>query len=147
MVYLLVFSLVIVFTPWLLEWLSVTCVFIPLHTLDWVSWITRQYWRLSEFELCSSKESINFRLLTTSFLKNLCSTSRVLTFCFSAHISFFFHGKTVCGLGVRVLLFKERVASFSSSTCDDRMFKQWRQSFLMLWQRHPLGSSTHFRLD
>ena len=49
---LLVFSSVIVLTPWLLEWLSVTSVIIPLCSLDWVSWMTRQHWWLSKFELC-----------------------------------------------------------------------------------------------
>ena len=58
------FLLVIVLTPWLLEWLSVTSKFIPLCKLDWVSWMTRQHWRLSKFDLCSSKESIKFCLLT-----------------------------------------------------------------------------------
>ena len=51
-------SLVLVLTPWLLEWLSVTSVFTPLPTLDWLFWITRQDWWLSKFELCSSKKSI-----------------------------------------------------------------------------------------
>ena len=44
---------------------------------------------VNKFELCSSKESIKFCLLTTSFLKNLSSTSRHLTFYFSTHISSF----------------------------------------------------------
>ena len=55
-------------------------------SLDWVSWITRQDWLLSKFELCSSKGSINICLLTTPFFKNLFSTSCVLRFCFSAYI-------------------------------------------------------------
>ena len=38
-------------------------------------------------------------------------------------------GKTACGLGVRVLLFKEGVASFSSSTCHDYMLKQLISEF------------------
>ena len=33
-------------------------------------------------------------------------------------------GKTVLRFRVRVLLFKEGLASFSSSTCDDCVFKQ-----------------------
>ena len=69
--------------------ISVTSVFMPLRTLGWVSLITRQQWLLSKFELCSSKESIKFSLLTTSFLKNVFSTYRDLTFCFSAHIPSF----------------------------------------------------------
>ena len=38
-------------------------------------------------------------------------------------------GKTACGLRVRVLLFKEGIASFSSSTCDEYAFKQLMPEF------------------
>ena len=64
--------------------------------MDWVSWITRQHLWLSKFELCFSKKSFKFCLLIRhfskcyfQFLKMLFSISRVLTFCFSTHISSF----------------------------------------------------------
>ena len=71
MVCISIFSLVLVVTPWFLEWLSAMSVFVPLLTLGWLSWISRQQWWLSKFELCSSKESTKFCLLTKLFLKNL----------------------------------------------------------------------------
>ena len=45
------FSINSVSTPWLLEWLSVTSVFILPTKLSWLSWITRQDWWLSKLRV------------------------------------------------------------------------------------------------